>query len=240
MGSFIERPTVTRRRGVTNPLGLNPALQENPATTPAASEAEISQVLVRKLTLHHSSHPFAPLREITQLHFSQWPDFGSIAAQDVLGLVEQSNSVTRIQQSPPPPQTYLHPHGVSGAPSNPLLPAPQGERPILVHCSAGCGRTGTFCVIDSVIDMLKRQRLAKTRQAVNNSDGEMDVDQPQWVFNDETDLIAKAVEDFRLQRLSMVQTLKQFVLCYEAIAEWWVKHTPDKFRPDHARRSSQG
>jgi protein tyrosine phosphatase len=40
------------------------------------------------------------------------------------------------------------------------------------------------------------------------------------------DLIAKTVEDFRLQRLSMVQSLRQFVLCYESVMEWLVEQHP--------------
>ena len=47
-----------------------------------------------------------------------------------------------------------------------------------------------------------------------------------WVNNEETDLIAKTVEDFRLQRLSMVQSLRQFVLCYESVMEWLVEQHP--------------
>jgi hypothetical protein len=45
------------------------------------------------------------------------------------------------------------------------------------------------------------------------------------IDNKSEDLIAKTVEDFRLQRLSMVQTLRQFVLCYETVLQWtgeWV------------------
>ncbi len=38
-------------------------------------------------------------------------------------------------------------------------------RPMLVHCSAGCGRTGTFCTVDSVIDMLKRVRVRAVMKA---------------------------------------------------------------------------
>jgi protein tyrosine phosphatase len=47
-----------------------------------------------------------------------------------------------------------------------------------------------------------------------------------WVGDDEVDLIAKTVEDFRLQRLSMVQSLRQFVLCYESVMEWLVEQHP--------------
>lgn len=47
-----------------------------------------------------------------------------------------------------------------------------------------------------------------------------------WVTDEEVDLIAKTVEDFRLQRLSMVQSLRQFVLCYESVMEWLVEQHP--------------
>ena len=39
---------------------------------------------------------------------------------------------------------------------------------------------------------------------------------------DEKDLIAQTVAELRLCRMSMVQTLRQFVLCYEAILEWYL------------------
>jgi protein-tyrosine phosphatase len=47
-----------------------------------------------------------------------------------------------------------------------------------------------------------------------------------WVDDDQVDLIAKTVEDFRVQRLSMVQSLRQFVLCYESVMEWLVEQHP--------------
>ena len=43
-----------------------------------------------------------------------------------------------------------------------------------------------------------------------------------WTCNEELDLIAKTVADFRTQRPSMVQNLSQFVLCYESVLEWVV------------------
>jgi protein-tyrosine phosphatase len=152
----------------------------------------------------------------------------------------------------------------------------------VVHGSAGCGRTGTFCAVDSVIDMLKRQRAAAgpsdaghdaqgdvvmagasaivtsplsggfvaspvaaapvsgsffasplsatARRASNSSVGSavacgrpaeqsapLDVS---WLDDASLDLIQQTVEDFRRQRISMVQSLRQFVLCYETVTEW--------------------
>ena len=111
-------------------------------------------------------------------------------------------------------------------------------RGVLVHCSAGCGRTGTFCTVDSVIDMLKRQRLAQSepragsgipapspssavspRTFFNNpffsgpvtpAQDALDGD---WRFGHDVDLVEKCVEEFRLQRRSMVQSLRMLLKC---------------------------
>lgn len=215
------------RRRATNPFGA--AAQEAAREQSASLENEAPFVVVRHLALSHSSFPFEPIREVTQLQYSNWPDFGAPAhPSDLLSLIEHCNAVIR---------SY---NGTSGAEAH--LPAKPGERPVVVHCSAGCGRTGTFCTVDSVIDMLKRQRAAgKTASTKITEDDEMDIDSvDDWVHGDEKDLIAKTVEDFRLQRLSMVQTLKQYVLCYETILEWLVKEMPEKYRREALRRSYGG
>ncbi|PIA16384.1 receptor/non-receptor type protein-tyrosine phosphatase, partial [Coemansia reversa NRRL 1564] len=62
--------------------------------------------------------------------------------------------------------------------------------PMVVHCSAGCGRTGAFCVIDTILDIDERQR--------NGS-------------------IFMVVSRFRELRITMVQTIKQFVFCHDAL-----------------------
>ena len=221
VASPLDRPGMGRRRA-TNPLGAT--LQDS---TPPPT-LETPHVVIRKLTLSHSAFPFLPLREITQLQYSSWPDFGAPAhPSHVLGLVEHCNAVVR------------HHAGPEG--QNPHLPAKEGERPIVVHCSAGCGRTGTFCTVDSVIDILKRQRMAKPDNLQKeDSLDEMDVDEEDWVKQDNIDLVAKTVEDLRLQRLSMVQTLRQFVLCYETVLEWLVKEMPEKLKKEGLRRSYQG
>ncbi|KAK6341681.1 hypothetical protein TWF696_008749 [Orbilia brochopaga] len=189
-----------------------------------------SHIIMRKFTLSHSAHPFSPLREITQLQYSSWPDFGAPAdPAHILALIEQTELVVRSsggsRRSSAP---SVYDRRSSQASSN-------LERPVLVHCSAGCGRTGTFCATDSVIDMLRRQREHVRLNARYSHNGGVDRegDSPMrsaydyegdwWLDDDRTDLIERAVENLREQRLSMVQSLRQYVLCYETVLEWLVR-----------------
>lgn len=224
------------------------------------SQSDVPYVVVRKFALSHTSHPFAPIREITHLHFAAWPDFGTPAQPShLLALVELANV---MQRSALPMETSMIVGSKRGSIESPPIPwydEPESDaraRPMLVHCSAGCGRTGAFCTVDSVIDMLKRQRQARIHGArgqdlegdssmgdggdvsprTNKETGfftkvhrpsaskhashESSTTDSSWVLDDTVDLIQKTVEDFREQRLSMVQSLRQFVLCYETVLEW--------------------
>ena len=232
-----SRPVISRRHSSKNSLS---SPSSGSIKTPSSSlhspvDPDYPHVIVRKLTLSNTNFPFEPLREITQLQYSSWPDFGAPAhPTHVLGLVERCSDVVRSYEQ--------------GPKSRADDPISENERPVVVHCSAGCGRTGTFCTIDSVIDMLKRQRAHRRRHRGsagslrapspedNGVHDAMDVDEPPssrqqplatdgkdaeaWLHQDDVDLVRRTVADFRLQRLSMVQTLRQFVLCYESVLEW--------------------
>jgi len=192
-----SRPALGPRRSTTanipGEVGVKSPTSKPPTTT------------IRHFTLSHATHPFQPMREITQIQYEGWPDFGAPASpMELLGLVEQVNKYVRGSATP---SSVVGPDDAT----------PEGTRPVIVHCSAGCGRTGTFCTIDSVIDMLKRQRLSN-----DDEESGMDVDGGDWVARNDVDLVAKTVDDFRHQRLSMVQNLRQFVLCYESILQWLV------------------
>lgn len=220
-----EQASHSRRRSTT----FSNVVSSQPGPAPAPLDPDTPHVIVRKLMLSHDAQPYAPMREITQLQYTSWPDFGAPAHPlQVLGLVEQCGEVIR---------SYGGSQDVDD-------PAPEGERPVVVHCSAGCGRTGTFCTVDSVIDMLKRQRQMRLGKPGYDK---MDIDSSQqmkpWATSEDDDLIVKAVEDFRLQRLSMVQTLRQFVLCYETVLEWVAAQVPEsnlKRQIGQDRRSYQG
>ena len=233
-GSTSTSRSAAGKRRQTNPT---PDHGAPPSPLP---RPEQPHVVIRKFALSHTAHPFAPIREITQLQYSSWPDFGAPAhPAQVLSLVEHCNAVVRSHNSP-----VL---ATGGAPGQ------RRQRPVLVHCSAGCGRTGTFCTIDTVIDMLRQQRLEKETASQTGAEP-MDIDlsdasssstvpaestvaaaHGDWVHDGDLDLIAKTVEEFRDQRLSMVQSLRQFVLCYETVLEWLVTQQQ---RPDPTGRRS--
>jgi protein-tyrosine phosphatase len=200
-----DRPSLGQRRSTNPPkaAGFGKAADSPP-------ESEQPYVIVRNFTLSNAAEPFQRMREVTQLQYSSWPDFGAPAhPAHLLGLIEQCDSVVRQ---------------VNGG--QPSRPDPPNGRPVLVHCSAGCGRTGTFCTVDSVIDMLKRQRQAHNARQGMAADPLDNSGDSSWLNRDDYDLIEKTVEDFRVQRLSMVQSLRQFVLCYESILEWLVEQYP--------------
>lgn len=256
---------------------------EAPATNPTPAQSE-TFVTIRKFALSHSAHPFEPIREITHLHFSSWPDFGTPAQPShLLALVELANV---MQRAALPIETA----SIMGSSklANGLAPitwydepeADSASRPMLVHCSAGCGRTGAFCTVDSVIDMMKRQRLSKLPggqpqvQASTADVPMVDFDDAispmtnrqmsfkfdmdhlpkfeerkieehpsldlSFMQNDSLDLIQKTVEDFREQRISMVQSLQQYVLCYETVLEWVNRlHENGRAGPDGRRHRSE-
>jgi protein tyrosine phosphatase len=228
------RPALGQRRSTNPPKPTN-----LPKEATASPSSEQPYVTVRKFTLSNSDEPFERMREITQLQYSHWPDFGAPAhPTHLLGLIEQCDAVCRQVNG--------------GSPSRPDAP---NVRPIIVHCSAGCGRTGTFCTVDSVLDTLKRQRQSrnvrqttpmevdprspnsklqgspmsmdeKPKFAPKASDNKDQKEDGTWIGAGDLDLIEKTVADFRLQRLSMVQSLRQFVLCYESVLEWLLEQHP--------------
>ncbi|CAI8021857.1 Receptor-type tyrosine-protein phosphatase alpha [Geodia barretti] len=66
------------------------------------------------------------------------------------------------------------------------------KRPLMVHCSAGVGRTGAFITIDHVLEQLGREKMVDIPCIINK---------------------------IRHQRMKMVQTVDQYVFIHDAILE---------------------
>ncbi|XP_030016687.1 receptor-type tyrosine-protein phosphatase mu isoform X2 [Sphaeramia orbicularis] len=102
------------------------------------------------------------IREIRQFHFTGWPDHGvPYHATGLLGFIRRVKSKTLTNAGP-----------------------------MVVHCSAGAGRTGCFIVIDIMLDMAERE-------------GVVDI------YN--------CVRELRSRRVNMVQT--EYVFIHDAILE---------------------
>lgn len=80
------------------------------------------------------------------------------------------------------------------------------QPPLLVHCSAGCGRTGVFITLDFLLNVL-----TEPTNASNSID----------VWNMSQDLIFITINELRKQRISMVQNLTQYITCYESILQYF-------------------
>ncbi|KAF9347333.1 hypothetical protein BGX26_001187 [Mortierella sp. AD094] len=244
----------------------------------------IGTILVRQLKLRHIHHPESEERNITQIQYTGWPDFGVPETPlEVLRVIQLANEY-----------------------NNNNTPPASLAGPMIVHCSAGCGRTGAFCVIDSILTELKEHptlvmqpsggggagatstsRLSlsskpslefsrsgndRVANAMSNSGGGPGSGRPQLqlgslppsglslsstpgstsgtssgtssgssssgsssstAVNDDvlSDIVYTSVSTFREQRISMVQTLRQYVFCYEAIF-WHLAMEFAKERPN--------
>uniref|UniRef100_A0A3B4AT62 Receptor-type tyrosine-protein phosphatase alpha n=1 Tax=Periophthalmus magnuspinnatus TaxID=409849 RepID=A0A3B4AT62_9GOBI len=127
-------------------------------------EEESESYTVRDLLVTHTRENKA--RAVRQFHFHGWPEIG--IPTDGKGMINIIAAVQKQQQQ-------------------------SGNHPITVHCSAGAGRTGTFCALSTVLERVK-------------AEGILDVFQ--------------TVKSLRLQRPHMVQTLEQYEFCYKVVQEY--------------------
>uniref|UniRef100_A0A8D0B072 protein-tyrosine-phosphatase n=1 Tax=Sander lucioperca TaxID=283035 RepID=A0A8D0B072_SANLU len=151
-----------------------------------------------------------------------WPDlhatkeFGKVLVRNVderpaQDYILRQLEVTRLDRKEPPRYIWHYQylswpdHGVPNEPGGVLWFLEEVNRtqstipdtgPIVVHCSAGIGRTGTIIVIDILIDIINRQGL------------DCDIDIP------------KTIQRVRQQRSGMVQTEAQYKFIYMAVQQY--------------------
>ena len=83
------------------------------------------------IRLCQGSESDAPPLEVTQFHYTAWPD------HDVPSNTSSMlNIIKRIRKH--------HPYADAS--------------PLLVHCSAGVGRTGTFIILDIMLERIKTEK----------------------------------------------------------------------------------
>ncbi|CAF0733136.1 unnamed protein product [Adineta steineri] len=132
-------------------------------------DLEIRQILIKDGNTEHRVYHY---------YFIGWPDFGVVTQPKLLDLIETINN-----------------HGQN-------LFKKEKERlttPMVVHCSAGVGRTGTYIAVDIITKLIK--------QSENNlSTMQLDV--------------MGVVYKLRQERVKMVQTKDQYMLVNRCVEEY--------------------
>lgn len=134
-------------------------------------------------------------RKVYHFAYAKWPDFGT--PDDIASVVKMMHAK----------DDYLSKLSGQRPPTSKISQAWD----LLVHCSAGCGRTGCFIALDMVISCFQENR----SKAAHEDSAQLDA------WGDE-DLIYKLIQFQRQQRISMVQNLDQFIFCYESILTYFL------------------
>jgi len=124
--------------------------------------ADAPNTIRRTFALSHTGQPHTPPRKVVQFQFLSWLDMNVPETPD--GLLELVKDVREAADE------AERVEGESAAPS---------KSPVLVHCSAGVGRTGSFVAIDAILDGVRHdmdaQRLLSDA-ATTSSDTPSDSD----------------------------------------------------------------
>ncbi|XP_063635716.1 tyrosine-protein phosphatase non-receptor type 11 [Cydia splendana] len=138
-------------------------------------ESSTQDYTLRRFLVTKSDEPGVK-RQIFHFHFTAWPDHGvpSEPGRVLNILLDVNYRLQQIMTSDSPPAAAV----------------------VCVHCSAGIGRTGTFIVIDMILDQIRKEGF----------DCEIDVH--------------RTVQMVRDQRSGMVQNEAQYKFIYMAVLEF--------------------
>lgn len=130
------------------------------------SESEAPEWTVRKFRLGYADES----QDVLHLNYTSWPDHG-VPTVNAIESILQFVLIVRQQ-------------------------ANRTKEPLVVHCSAGVGRTGTFIALDRLMQHIREHEFAD---------------------------VLGMVSEMRSHRLSMVQTEEQYVFIHQCVLLMWQK-----------------
>ncbi|XP_028307397.1 receptor-type tyrosine-protein phosphatase O isoform X2 [Gouania willdenowi] len=139
------------------------------------SECESAEWIVRNFRLGYADDSL----DVLHLNYTSWPDHG-VPTVNAIESILQFVHIVRQQVS-------------------------RSKEPIIVHCSAGVGRTGTFIALDRLMQHIREHE-----------------------FID----ILGMVSEMRSHRLSMVQTEEQYVFIHQCVLLMWQKKKQQSITSD--------
>ncbi|KAG1874178.1 protein-tyrosine phosphatase-like protein, partial [Suillus tomentosus] len=158
-------------------------------------------MIVRTFALSHRGYPGVPPRKVTHLQYLDWPDMN--VPDDPRGVLELMK------------RGWRHPDldSKTGIAAFALGSTP----PVLLHCSAGVGRTGGFIAVDAVLDAIKRELNQRRELKARAQARACDLSPAPLMTH--TNPIWTVVQDMREQRMSLCQSLRQYVFVHAAVIE---------------------
>jgi protein tyrosine phosphatase len=146
------------------PTDLNESIEFFPMKVTLTAVSSFQDLIIRKIKVERTGDD-NPV-ETFHIHYTGWPDFG--VPKDMELYAEFFKKYREIRS---------HASG-----------------PVVAHCSAGIGRSGTFIAVDMLLDNIA-DKLSKNALPIIN--------------------IPRLIHELRLQRPGIVQTKQQFTFIYE-------------------------
>ncbi|KAJ3754398.1 hypothetical protein EV360DRAFT_51725 [Lentinula raphanica] len=150
--------------------------------TKKVSKNPADAIIKRTFLLSHTGYPDIPPRKVVQFQYLEWPDMnvpddprgvlGLIREVDQAGIPNNVNAgvpaIIRPSLSGTRRESEESLNRFTGIANNAVG---RKHSPVLLHCSAGVGRTGGFIAVDAVLDGLRRELRKKKKLGLYHGQG---------------------------------------------------------------------
>lgn len=179
------RTTTTTTMKDSDSYSANANVNDDDDDNDDDGDGDEDAIFIRKIQLiyHDQEKPY----EVLQIQVKNWPDLGTLL--NPTSIVQAINLKNHIIGTLFARKYY----------KDDQVPT------ILVHCSAGCGRTGTLCTVDSILSNFEMFEVLQKEF--------IKLKYPAKLF----DPISWTINIFRKQRISMVQNINQFIFIYDCL-----------------------